>query len=481
MFDEKVKIQNHMIIIFGANNNHIKKNLIPALYQLYEKGHITQTTPILCVGKEKMTKSSYIDLIEAEKNLSYANTNILSGFLQLINYVKHDIQTKDTTSLISSVSRLDKINNCKGNKILYFLEINEELPQLIENIKKSKIIEGKGFTRIAYENHFIDNFEKTKQTNKLFLELVKEEDIFRITNTPEKNCIENLIYLKNSNYLIEKILTGENIDNVQITIYDKNNTENFDFYDEFGEINHTVFSYALDLINYIIIEPKDTTEKTIKKEIVKQLKTISKCNANDVIFGQYGSGKINEQKTQGYKKQENISKDSNTETFVSLKLKTIQKNWKNTQFYIKSGKAMNEDLIKIDFVLKESKNNLLKKLNLKQKNNVISFNIFPKFSLSINLNYINNTDNKKDSQIILKTNEEINNYINFYENIIYDIMIADKIRFKTIEELQLLSNFSSNLKKILTTKKQKFPNYNAGDKPPKELDLFIKKDKKEWI
>ncbi|MFW6220573.1 MAG: hypothetical protein ACOC3X_02760 [Nanoarchaeota archaeon] len=478
MFQQKVKIQNHMIIIFGALTNHIKKNIIPALYKLYETGYVSQTTPILCVGKEKMTKSNYIDLIEAEKNLPFVNTNILSGFLQLINYVKHDIESKDYTSLVSSVSRLDKVNNCKGNKILLFLDLEDNFEQLIENIKKSKITLGRGWTRVSYENNFFDNFEKTKKINKNLNEITKEDDIFRITNAPSKNVLENLIYLKNKNPIIGKVMNNECIDNVQITLFSKNDTTNINNYDEFGEINHVITSYGLDLMNYITLNSlKNYNEDAIKKETINFLKNISKPTIKDVVFGQYGNGKINDKKILAYKKQDTKLKESKTETFCLVKLKTKDKNWKNVPFYIRSAKAL-YDLIKIEFILKESKNN---SLNFKEKNNIITFNIFPEEYIGINLNLITKTEDKTENEVILKSKINKKEIIDFYEEIIYDIIISEKVRFKTLKELEILSLFSLNLKKLLNNKKTKFPNYNAGDKPPKETELFIKKEKKEWI
>ncbi|MFW5991481.1 MAG: hypothetical protein ACOCQX_04590 [Candidatus Nanoarchaeia archaeon] len=196
------RIKNHMIVILGATHS---KYLFEALYNLYEKGIITQTTPILCVDSLKLTKNTFIDYIQLEKRLSAANSMILSGFQQLINYARAQ---NDFTSLFNTMEKLDKKNNCRGNKIFFMADEPANLEPFLD-VLSGEALKGRGFKRVIYN---------TKSgLDKKMIQVFGEEQCFRLNHSIHPEAIKRLLAVRFENSLFKGWKKG--IDNIQISLH----------------------------------------------------------------------------------------------------------------------------------------------------------------------------------------------------------------------------------------------------------------------
>ena len=61
---------------------------------------------------------------------------------------------------------------------------------------------------------------------------------------------------------------------------------------------------------------------------------------SETVRGQYGEGTMDDKKVPAYRSEPNVPPDSNTETFVALKLQIDNWRWADVPFYLRTGKRL---------------------------------------------------------------------------------------------------------------------------------------------
>lgn len=479
------KIKNHMIVVFGATGSLAKDKLMPALYKLYEKGLITQTTPIVCVGRRKLTKNSYIDFMEFEKKLPTANGMILSGFQQLINYVRVDFEKNDFSNLFTSIDKLDKKNKCNGNKIFYLATPPSLFETITEQLKNSRAIAGKGYKRVAYEKPFGYDLKSAKELNNKIKECFTEEQIYRVDHYLGKELVQNILAARFSNPPIKHMWNKKFIDHIQITIAEASGIgKRAGYYDNSGAIRDMLQNHILQLVSLCAMdEPKDTNADTIRSQKVKVLKSLQPVQTKDMVLGQYSAGKIDDKKVNGYRQEENISANSDTESFVGAKLTSKIASLANVPIYVRTGKRMPETFGRIDVILKDVPNRLFENKSKTCKNNIFTIKIRPDEGIQLTINSKEPGDSMKIMPVELTFCHACKygpNTPEAYEMLLTQVMKGDQTLFPRWDEVEASWKFIDKFMENAKKKKTKFPNYTAGSQP-KEAESLLKRDGRSWV
>src|SRR6202035_5333390 len=97
--------------------------------------------------------------------------------------------------------------------------------------------------------------------------------------------------------------------------------------------------------------PIDFKSDSVHSEKVKVLKALHTPGPKSVVRGQYGRGFIEGVEVPGYREEEGVAPDSQTETFVAAKLYVDNWRWADTPFYVRVGKRLpkRETTIAIQF------------------------------------------------------------------------------------------------------------------------------------
>src|SRR5205823_4805385 len=90
--------------------------------------------------------------------------------------------------------------------------------------------------------------------------------------------------------------------------------------------------------------PVSLDAESIRDEKVKLLKSIRTMSAEDVnrqvVRGQYFAGTVDSQVRPGYRQEPKVKPDSNTETYVAIKLFIDNWRWSGVPFYLRTGKSL---------------------------------------------------------------------------------------------------------------------------------------------
>ena len=103
------------------------------------------------------------------------------------------------------------------------------------------------------------------------------------------------------------------------------------FYDQTGTIRDVVQNHLFQVISNLAMEPPVRFDsESVRDEKVKVLKAIGPIEEDNLVRGQFV----------GYRDENGVARDSQTETFAALKLEINSWRWKGVPFYIRAGKCL---------------------------------------------------------------------------------------------------------------------------------------------
>ena len=194
--------------------------------------------------------------------------------------------------------------------------------------------------RIGLEKPLGTDLESSRHINDAVAGAFSEDRIFRIDHYLGKETVQNLLALRFANVLFEPLWNAAHIDNVQITVAETVGLENrVGYYDGAGALRDMVQNHMLQLLALVAMEPPASYDATaIRDEKVKVLRCLRYVTPDETVTGQYRKGAVDGQPVPGY--DDELGKDSDTETFVAIKAHVDNWRWKGVPFYLRTGKRL---------------------------------------------------------------------------------------------------------------------------------------------
>jgi glucose-6-phosphate 1-dehydrogenase len=203
-----------------------------------------------------------------------------------------------------------------------------------------------GWTRVVVEKPFGFDKQSALTLNRQVREVFAEEQIYRIDHYLGKETVQNLAVFRFGNGLFEPIWNRRYIDSVQITVAETVGVEGRgEFYDQTGALRDIVQNHVLQLLAVFAMEPPvEFSANDLRDEKLKVLRAVRPMTAEDIahnaVRGQYITGWVAGEKVPAYRDEPEVAPDSETETYVALKLGIDSWRWAGVPFYIRTGKAL---------------------------------------------------------------------------------------------------------------------------------------------
>jgi glucose-6-phosphate 1-dehydrogenase len=190
--------------------------------------------------------------------------------------------------------------------------------------------------RIIVEKPFGRDLETAQALNRRMLSVVQEHQIYRIDHYLGKETVQNIMALRFGNGIFEPIWNRRYVDHVQICVAETVGVEQRGgYYDTAGALRDMLQNHLFQLLAVTTMEPPGSFRaEAVRNERLKVLQAVRPFTGNavtrDVVRGQYTSGTLSGQAVPGYRSEPRVAPQSDTETYVALKVRIDTWRWAAT-------------------------------------------------------------------------------------------------------------------------------------------------------
>lgn len=484
------------IIIFGASGDLTKRKIIPAIYQLKKQDLLSDRFYILGCGRTELSDEQFKQTAcEAIKD-DQGDSEDVGDFCGHCYYLSGNYDELNFYDQISeNLEKLDHKYQTGRNHIFYLSLPPTVFPVVTDKLKQSNLTEhpeGKpSYPRIVIEKPFGQDFETATDLNNVLHKNFSENQIYRIDHYLGKETVQNILMFRFANTVFEPIWNRNYIDNIQITIAESLGVEHrAGYYDRSGALRDMFQNHIMQILCLIAMEPPSTFKADpIRDEKVKLLSSIhefdKKMMAEDIVRGQYTAGTVDGQQVPGYTDEQNIPKNSLTETYVSAKVGVDNWRWKDVPFYLRTGKRLAKKVSTVAITFKKVPHSMFASSGIDSpEQNVLLIRIQPQEGISFKFQA-----KRPGSKTCMGTINMDFDYSTLfgvnppdaYSRLLLDVMTGDQTLFARSDELlKSWKLFTPVLNFWKDNKDIELHKYPAGSDGLSEKEKFMHPDH-EWL
>ena len=333
------------MLLFGGTGDLVTRKLLPALYRRFAAGQVSAQSRIFGVARSALSRSAYTAHAEAAcrefLGKEFDDQQWL-GFSRLLDYVKVDAAAEaDYAALSAALKERDAIV-----RVFFFSTASNLFSVICQNLAKAEIVTP--LSRVVLEKPLGHDTASAGLINEQVGAVFAERQIYRIDHYLGKETVQNLMALRFGNALFEPLWRRGFIKHVQITVAEELGVERRgNFYDKTGAMRDMMQNHLLQLLCIMAMEPPTSSDPdAVRDEKLKVLRALRPVSGRDVLVksvrGQYKAGAVRGVPVPGYLQEADIAPDSNTETFVALKVDIDTWRWSGVPFYLRTGKRLQD-------------------------------------------------------------------------------------------------------------------------------------------
>ncbi len=351
------------LVIFGVTGDLARKKLMPAVYDLANRGLLPPGFVLLGfarrdwgdgdfeqIAKEAARKGARTEFREEVWQRLSDSTKFLPGSFD-------DDAAFDT--LAQTLKDLDGSHGTGGNAAFYLSIPPNAFPIVLKQMQRTGMAdnsEAQSWRRVVVEKPFGHDLPSGVALNELVDEVFTAKDVFRIDHYLGKETVQNLLALRFANTLFEPIWNAHHIDSVQITMAeDVGIGTRAGFYEGTGAARDVLQNHLLQLLALTAMEePVGFEAESLRTEKRKVLGAthLPKDLARHAVRGQYDQGWLAGERVKAYRAEEGVDPGSRTETFAAVRLDVDTRRWAGVPFYLRTGKQLARKVTEIAVTLK---------------------------------------------------------------------------------------------------------------------------------
>jgi glucose-6-phosphate 1-dehydrogenase len=319
-----------VVVLVGATGDLSRRKLLPGLFHLCTAGFIPGCR-IIGVSLDETDAAGFRALArEALEQFSARKVTdaAWSAFAEALDYVP---LSSGATALRAAVDQAERALGGESRRVHYLSVPPNAALAAVRTLHEAGLVER---SRIIMEKPFGTDLGTAVSLNAELHEVFDEDQIFRIDHFLGKEPAQNILAFRFANGLFEPIWNRNFIDHVQIDVPETLGLgKRSGFYEQTGAYRDMVVTHLFQILGFMAMEAPTSLEPVpISEEKNKVFRSMLPIDPRDVVRGQYN----------GYRDEEGVDPESDTETFIALKCLIDNWRWAGVPFFLRTGKRMAE-------------------------------------------------------------------------------------------------------------------------------------------
>ncbi|QXQ11725.1 glucose-6-phosphate dehydrogenase [Paeniglutamicibacter sp. Y32M11] len=360
------------LVFFGITGDLARKKLMPAVYDLANRGLLPPNFAIVGFGRRDWDAQQFAAeakaWVQAHARTAF-NETVWEQLSSGLRFISGGFDDDD--AFIRLRATLAELNTTRGtgkNHAFYLSIPPNSFEQVCEQLSKHGLANDAspdaGWSRVVIEKPFGHNLKSARELNEIVESVFPPDAVFRIDHYLGKETVQNLLALRFANQLFEPLWNSKYVDHVQITMAeDIGIGGRAGYYDGVGAARDVIQNHLLQLLALTAMEEPisfDADHLRSEKEKILAAVRLPEDLGQASARGQYTSGWQGGEKVTGFLDEEGFNPASKTETYAAIKVDINTRRWAGAPFYLRAGKRLGRRVTEIAVVFKRAPNLLFR-------------------------------------------------------------------------------------------------------------------------
>ncbi len=453
------------IIVVGCSGDLASHRLLPSLYNLEREGLLPRNGNLIGYSLADWGDADF--KVHALKSIATNSRHTLDDAV----WDRFSTRLRHLCGDGSDMRPLEALLT-QDNRLFYLATPPSAVMPIVNGIGEAGLVDG---TTLVLEKPFGRDVGSATALNESLHRVLPEERIFRIDHYLGKETVQNLLVFRFANPLFERSWNSDAIHRIEITVAEPIGVgRRGRFYEETGAIQDIVQNHLFQLLALVAMEPPlNMDAEAIRAEKSKLLRSVRVVDPDEVVRGQYTKGVVDGVEVPGYREEEGVAPDSQTETYAAIRLQIDSWRWGGTRFLLRTGKRLNKRETRIVVVFRDAPHNFFATTEVSRLvSQKVNIRIQPDEGMSL-------TFVAKQPGPVVQTQPVLMDFQygqsfktsppEAYERLLHDAMLGDHTLFISESEIEraweILHAVMENPPPVV--------HYAAGSQGPKEAERLV--------
>jgi glucose-6-phosphate 1-dehydrogenase len=352
------------VVIFGVTGDLSRKNLMPAIYDLANRGLLPPGFALVGFARREWADEDFTELVH-DAVREHARTpfreDVWAQLSEGIRFVPGSFEDDAAfDELAECVAQLDQERGTGGNHAFYLAIPPAMFPVVLKQLARTGLAEQTDdqWRRVVIEKPFGHDLHTAQELNGIVNDVFPEESVYRIDHYLGKETVQNILALRFANQLYEPIWNSHYVDHVQITMAeDIGVAGRAGYYDGIGAARDVIQNHLIQLLALTAMEePLSFSPESLRGEKIKVLSATGPLEPFDetTARGQYLGGWQGGTNVPGVFEEGGLRPGSTTETFAAITLEVDNRRWAGVPFFLRTGKRLGRRVTEIAVIFKRA-------------------------------------------------------------------------------------------------------------------------------